>query len=76
MPEYKKLKKIPKCPKCNEPLETIHYEQCGPLLFDADSGNYVDGGQATELIKCSNCGEVIGGWRGDGEHWGFLPEME
>jgi hypothetical protein len=57
-------------------MDTIHYEECGPIIFDEEAGYYVDGGQAQQVIKCGNCGETIGGWRGDGEHWGFLPERE
>jgi transcription elongation factor Elf1 len=72
----KTSKKVPKCPKCNEPMDTIHYEECGPIIFDEESGRYVDGGQSQQTIKCGSCGQVIGGWRGDGEHWGFQPERE
>jgi uncharacterized protein with PIN domain len=68
-------KTAPKCPECGQPMETLYYEQSGAVIFDSGSGCYVDGGQFTEVVRCPNCGKVIGVWRPDGRGWGFKPEM-
>jgi hypothetical protein len=71
-------KEIPRCPKCGEALETIHGDDCGTLYdWNNEDGHYeVDDAQLSMTFYCMSCGNAIGGWRGDGENWGFIPETE
>jgi hypothetical protein len=66
-----------KCPKCDGSLETILEEQSTRILdFCEDTGNYsVEDAQASGTYICETCNQPIGGWRADGEKWGFQPEV-
>lgn len=68
----------PKCPRCNEPLETvIEHTQGQVYTWNEEKNTYeADDSQVTITYFCPSCNHAIGGWRADGEHWGFVPEFE
>lgn len=69
--------KCPKCPECGEPLEVVIPERHGEhYVWNSEKGYYeCDDAQIIEQYLCGNCKKPIGGWRGDGESWGFIPEV-
>jgi len=69
---------IPKCPECGKPLEVVIPHSCGVAYrWSEEEGKYeVDDAQQQETYVCGNCRKPIGGWRADGERWGFIPETE
>lgn len=63
------------CPKCGKPLKVV-YEERSRARLEFMAGSYVeDDSQAQGEIYCWYCNSQIGGWRADGETWGFVPEM-
>ena len=68
----------PKCPKCGEPLETIYVVKSGELLdWNDEKGKYEsDEAQLSVTYCCQSCGYAIGGWKANGDSWGFIPEVE
>jgi len=73
-----KIYDCPTCPNCGEPLDEIWIsEVVQTLLWNNDEGNYEvrDIQQAVSYV-CPYCEKPIGGWRADGEKWGFIPETE
>jgi len=72
------VKPVPACPECGCPLKSIAVEKLGNSLhFNAETGlYYYDEVQVKQVYKCPECGKPIGGWRADGERWGFVPETE
>jgi len=69
---------MPKCPKCGNPLWSIAVEEHGRgLYFKPETGKYeFDESLVTQIYKCAECGEPIGGWKSNGDSWGFVPEVE
>jgi ribosomal protein L34E len=68
----------PKCPKCKKPLETIHFKRYGEYLYwDKEEKSYITADeQVSETYICPNCHTEIGGWRTNGEQWGFIPPLK
>jgi len=78
-PMYAESKAIVgKCPKCNADLDHIIPERSGESYrWNEDKAVYeTDDAQVSMVFKCGECGEIIGGWRSDGEEWGIIPETE
>jgi len=71
-------KPMPVCPECGCPLSSVDVEEFGQsLIFNPETGLYsYDEAQVRQVYKCPECGKRIGGWRADGERWGFVPETE
>jgi len=69
---------LQKCPKCNADLYRIIPQTTGETYeWNEDTGMYqVDDVQVSTVFKCDECGEIIGGWKSDGEEWGIIPEIE
>lgn len=73
-----KINNAPKCPKCGEPLdEIIISEGQRVLVWNPEEEKYdvIDAQVSVEFV-CSHCNNPVGGWRGDGENWGFIPEFD
>jgi len=67
-----------KCPKCNIDLHRIIPQTTGESYgWNEHTEMYeVDDTQVSVVFKCGECGEIIGGWRSDGEEWGIIPKIE
>jgi len=71
-------KKPPECPICGGLLETVIPEKHGEVYYwDWEEGMFkLDDAQVTIVYVCGECGKPIGGWKSNGERWGFVPETE
>jgi ribosomal protein L34E len=68
----------PKCPNCKKPLETVDFIRYGEYLYwDEEKKAYENADDlASGVYICPSCQTEIGGWRADGEEWGFIPNTE
>ncbi|MCW4008513.1 MAG: hypothetical protein NWF09_07505 [Candidatus Bathyarchaeota archaeon] len=67
------MEKCPKCEKCGEKLKKIFVEKQGEYLYWTKHGYKEDDAQVTVTFFCGSCNEPVGGWRSNGEDWGFIP---
>lgn len=67
-----------KCPYCKKPLELIITVTDGDnILWNSKEKRYEkDDAQIQLTYHCGECRKPIGGWRADGEEWGFLPNLQ
>ncbi len=74
---YQRLHPLELCPECGEPLETIVPIHDGVAYrWNGEDKYIVDDAQENVNFAHNECRKLIGGWRADGEQWGFVPLTE
>lgn len=68
----------PNCPECGKRLVTIYPEDHGVShVWNPETKDYrTERAQQQAVFYCGECKKPIGGWRADGEEWGFVPDVD
>jgi len=69
-------KTVPLCPECGEPMERLRPVESGVCYLWNNGKFEVDDAQEIIIFVHDLCDKTVGGWRADGERWGFVPELE
>ncbi len=68
----------PNCPNCSKRLVMIYPQQHGiSYKWNRENRSYeTEDAQEQKTFYCGECKKRIGGWRADGETWGYVPDVE